>query len=84
MLRLLVITLDVHPAKQAAHDAVATLPADLVDQLQDATIKLASHRLKGLTEEVAAHDVSLATELEHLADRFEYRAILKLLGREGG
>jgi len=66
----------------AAHDAVATLPADLVDQLQDAAIKLASSRLKGLSEEVAAHDVSLATELEHLVDRFEYRAILKLLGRE--
>jgi signal transduction histidine kinase len=66
----------------ATHDGGAALPADLVDQLQDAAIKLASSRLKALFGEVAAHDASLAAELEDLADRFEYRAILKLLGRE--
>jgi CheY-like chemotaxis protein len=65
-----------------AQDAVAALPPDLVDRLYDAAIKLASSRLKTLFEEVAVHDASLATELEDLTDRFEYRAILKLLGRE--
>jgi len=65
----------------AAQDAYTALPADLLDRLQDAAIKLAPSRLKDLFEEVAAYDVSLAAELEHLADRFEYRAILKLLGR---
>jgi CheY-like chemotaxis protein len=65
-----------------AHDVSATLPADLVDRLHDAAIKLASSRLKALSEEVATHDASLAAELEDLTDRFEYRAILKLLGHE--
>jgi DNA-binding response OmpR family regulator len=67
---------------EVTQDASAALPPDLVDRLRDAAIKLATSRLKILFEEVAIHDASLATELEDLADRFEYRAILKLLGGE--
>jgi len=68
------------PARHASDN----LPVDLVDELYDSAIKLASSRLKTLFEEVAIHDESLAAELRDLADRFEYRQILELIGRGDG
>ena len=57
------------------------IAAGKLERLQDAAIKLSTRRLKALFDEVASHDASLAAELEDLADRFEYRAILNLLGQ---
>lgn len=61
------------------HDALNTLPADLKDELGNALESLESDRILAVIQQVALHDADLAKTLLHLAENFDYPAILKAL-----
>jgi CheY-like chemotaxis protein len=55
---------------------LSALPAELLDRLKIALESLDSERISHVIQETASYDVQLQKALLHLADVFDYRAIL--------
>lgn len=59
--------------------AFAALPSDLIENLEQATIRASMDRIAALIDEIGEHDSGLADALARLADDFEYARILALI-----
>jgi DNA polymerase III gamma/tau subunit len=63
-------------------DLVAAIPAGLRAALREAIVSADLDRVHELCDRVAAADAATATVLRELAERYEYEALLALLGDE--
>jgi signal transduction histidine kinase/CheY-like chemotaxis protein len=63
-------------------EAVAALPAELLEQLEHAVIDLDIDEVERLIEEVRASDAGVANALAQMAYRYEYRQILELIRKK--
>lgn len=59
--------------------AFSALPYDLLDNLEQATIRASMDRIAALIDEISSHNSALADALARLADDFEYARILALI-----
>ncbi len=66
---------------EVAPAAVASLPAELVAQMQEAALSGDLDRLLALTTEARSHDPAAAETLERLATSFQCDALLELIGK---
>ncbi|MBI5251466.1 MAG: response regulator [Desulfomonile tiedjei] len=64
-------------------EALTALPADLIEEMREATINGYLDRLRYLLENVANYDGQLANGLRVLAERYEYDTLCHLFSREG-
>jgi hypothetical protein len=60
-------------------EVLAVLPLALRDELKSALESLDSERIGAVIDQVAAHDAKLHKTLSHLAEYFDYPAILRAL-----
>ena len=67
------IEVQVNPAR------LATLPADLRQQLHRAVIRLDTRRTKELIEQISGHDTQSAAVFQSLADNMQYHSLLACL-----
>lgn len=58
---------------------LAVLPAELCNELYDALLSLESERINALIQQAAFYDLKLHKALSHLAENYDYPAILKAL-----
>ena len=65
-----------------APDALAALPAELVDEMREATNRADLDLLNELINQVAQRDEPLATALRDLASAFEYDALCELFATQ--
>jgi PAS domain S-box-containing protein len=72
---------DAVPAGALSAAAVRRLPADLVEQLAEATRRGRYADMQALVVQVRAHDAELGQHLGLLVERFEYIALLQALAR---
>jgi len=63
--------------------AMAGLPATLRQELREALERLDSERISALIEQVATLDAQLGNALLHLADRFDYGTMLRMVDVAG-
>ncbi|MDO8207244.1 MAG: PAS domain S-box protein [Gallionella sp.] len=61
---------------------LAVLPPELRLELRDALVSLVGERISAVIGQVASHDSKLHKTLLHLAENFDYPAILKALGKD--
>jgi predicted ATPase/signal transduction histidine kinase/DNA-binding response OmpR family regulator len=71
--------LDEKSTLQDLTSKIASLPAELLDQLEAAAIRARMNEMNELIEQVRAYDVALAQALAELADKFEYPEIAHLI-----
>lgn len=64
--------------------ALATLPADWLADLRQATVKADFDQILNLIEQIRSQNAALADALEKLANDFEYKKILAVIERSGG
>jgi CheY-like chemotaxis protein len=67
------------PADALSAQALAALPAELLADLQQATIRADLHQILGFVEQVRAQDPVLADALSDLAKNYDYQRILDLI-----
>jgi CheY-like chemotaxis protein len=60
-------------------EALRVLPLELRTELQTVLQSLDSEKIHAVIEQVATYDAELKNTLQHLADNFDYPAILKVL-----
>jgi CheY-like chemotaxis protein len=60
-------------------EALASLPANLHEELRSAVIALDVKQVKEVVRKIGAHDAALSAALSHMADGFAYTAILNAL-----
>lgn len=60
-------------------EALAALSADLKEELEKALESLESDTILAVIQQVAVHDADLSKTLQHLAENFDYPAILKAI-----
>ncbi len=63
--------------------ALAELPPELLDALEQATIRSQFNKIVDLVDQVRDYNPPLSTALRELADNFEYDKIIKLIQRVG-
>jgi CheY-like chemotaxis protein len=72
------------PDDTVTTEKLSSLPASWVADLEQATIKADLHLILTLVDQIRGHDAALADALAVLAQDFEYKKILTLVGRAGG
>ena len=61
------------------HEMFANLPEALLDEFKEALESLDTENIDAVIEQIAQYDAELQKTLQHLADNFDYSAILKAL-----
>jgi len=70
-------------AGELTTEAVAVLPAQLINELHAATIDADRDRLLELIGVAESHDAQVGQGLRRLAQRFDYQSLLSLLQNGG-
>ena len=63
-------------------DAMARLPEDLVQQLQEATSRADYDLMLDLAAKIEAHDSSVGIQLRKMIEQFDYQSLVNILSRQ--